>query len=1094
MIIVNDHSTHPLAHLKTFAEEPAAEEEPASEEPAEEEEPAQDGAGYLYAWAVTTSYMYLYSGDAAEMEVGVDAEDDAVLSYQWYVKRWNEDDYTAIPGATDKTYTDTAPVKATYYCEVKDQSGGSDTAYFYIQYIENDLYIYGDMYSRTVELGASTTLSVTVEALDMTDLVYTWYKGELKKEDGYEYYEYTTPIEGATSSSYTIQEVREYAPYRCTVTDRYGNESYTTLYVYVDNQLRLERVSSYTVYAALNTTAKLEVSVSALDKDGITLQWYDNSTGKAIDKATKSSYTTPKVTGVQSYYCQARDKYGNSTSVSFQVRVDNALKVTAVSGKQTNYVKKNATLKLQVKATATDTKGITYQWYGRVYNEEYGYYTNGALSGATKASYTTPAITETTNYYCVVKDAYGHSSRVDFYISIDNELRVKAITPRNLLVTKGKTTTLKVSATAKDTSNLRYQWYDDHWTPIEGETGTSFTTPKLTKNTNYYCEVTDGTSYRNAWFNLFVEAEDRSNPLKAEAVGESMRFVAKGKTTTLKVTASSTASKKLTYQWYVEKYDPYYGGLGSSEEVPGATKASLTTPKVSSSLYYYCVIRDGENNSTTVSFTVNVQNKFSVTPVGDVTRILAKGKTTTLKVKATATDTKGLTYQWYHQNYNANRYYDGYYEEGYSGGGGEPILGATSASYKTPKTTRNMIYSCEVTDAYGNTETIRFTVYVNNNFSVKASGSTTKTIVSGKTATLKVTVTAKNKTGLTYRWYREEEDRGYYEISGATKASYTTPKLSEPGEYYCEVTDAYGNQETVWFSVVIKNGFSVKASGSTTKTVAKGKTATLKVTATATKKNGLSYQWYMYIPGYGYYAVDGATKASFTTPKLSMATEFYCQVKDTYGNRASVYFDVGIKNGFTAKASGGEDKTVDKGKTATLKVAVTATKKTGMTYAWYQLVRTPYGYSSWQRVSGAEGASYTTKAISEYTRFYCVVTDCYDNSKTVYFNVRVKSGFSAKLGAGYTQKTAKNVLTGEKESFYCYSVKKNGSITLSLSTTGSTEGVTYSWYKVTANGSSQVGTAKTLKLAKVTETTQYRVVVTDALGNPTTYNIRVVVS
>ena len=401
---------------------------------------------------------------------------------------------------------------------------------------------------------------------------------------------------------------------------------------------------------------------------------------------------------------------------------------------------------------------------------------------------------------------------------------------------------------------------------------------------------------------------------------------------------------------------------------------------------------------------------------------------------------------------------------------------------------------CEVTDTYGNKAYVCFDVNIKNNFKVTASGAAAKTVTKGKNATLKVTVTATTKKGMTYEWFKFDEYKGFERIQGATKASYTLKKVTKAGRYLCVVTDTYGNTDRVEFTVTVKNGFTVKASGATEKTITKGKTATLKVTAKSTAK-GLTYQWYRLLPEYGLYAIDGATKASYKTPKLSESTEFCCVVKDTYGNTDTVWFTVNIKNGFTAKASGSATKTVTKGKTTTLKVTVKATKKTDLTYQWFRRTLTPYGTYTWTEISGATKASYTTPTISEYTEFYCVVTDLYGTVKTVDFFVKVKSSFSAKLGSGYTQKkNQKDAFTGESVTMYTCTVKKNAAKTLSVVTKGSTEGVTYTWYKVTKDGETQVGTSKTLKLTKVTASTQYRVVVTDSLGNPTVYNIKVVVS
>ena len=59
----------------------------------------------------------------------------------------------------------------------------------------------------------------------------------------------------------------------------------------------------------------------------------------------------------------ATDSAGQTGYTSFDVSVQNHLKVDAVGGVGTRYLKPNETVTLQATASADDTTGMTFQWY-----------------------------------------------------------------------------------------------------------------------------------------------------------------------------------------------------------------------------------------------------------------------------------------------------------------------------------------------------------------------------------------------------------------------------------------------------------------------------------------------------------------------------------------------------------------------------------------------------------------------------------------------------------------------------------------------------------------------------------------------------------
>ncbi|SDL27023.1 Leucine rich repeat-containing protein [Sarcina sp. DSM 11001] len=256
----------------------------------------------------------IQAGKPAELRVTVSAVDESELSFQWY-----DPEGKAIEGATDLSYT-AAAVNGNYRCEVRDQYGSRRVVEFYVQ-VDNNLqaYVEGKDISEADLLlapGETSELRVTVSANDESDLSCQWYD------------EQDRAIEGATGTSYTIEPVTRQTQYEFRVSDRYGNIAYARFYVQIENHLRAyadgtEDTEAYR-YVTSGESAKLQVNVSADDKDHLRYQWFKiipDAWGKleyyTINGATGASYTVNSVTGFTRYYCRVQDQYSNRAEVRF---------------------------------------------------------------------------------------------------------------------------------------------------------------------------------------------------------------------------------------------------------------------------------------------------------------------------------------------------------------------------------------------------------------------------------------------------------------------------------------------------------------------------------------------------------------------------------------------------------------------------------------------------------------------------------------------------------------------------------------------------------------------------------------------------------
>ncbi|WP_073482199.1 gliding motility-associated C-terminal domain-containing protein [Flavobacterium sp. CF108] len=182
--------------------------------------------------------------------------------------------------------------------------------------------------------------------------------------------------------------------------------------------------------------------------------------------------------------------------------------------------------------TAALAVGETVNWYNA---------STGGASLASTAAFTTPALTTATTYYVeITRNSCVNSERNPVQVLVDNPvLPVVDVSPSTIC--SGGTTTLTVQAPVVGTT---YNWYDAALGGNLVFTGTSFTTPALTANTNYYVEAVVGscsTPTRTA-VNLTI------NPLPAvPTFASSDVIIQSGQTVALSV---SNPVVGVTYNWY----------------------------------------------------------------------------------------------------------------------------------------------------------------------------------------------------------------------------------------------------------------------------------------------------------------------------------------------------------------------------------------------------------------------------------------------------------------------------------------------------------------------------------------------------------------
>ena len=976
--------------------------------------------------------------------------DDSDTSYiikwtNWEGEILAENDASYIPdfSTTDNSYLE-------ILCEIYDSEDTENFIYQYDIYVElyNELEAYcedqTDIHStysyQKIRYNETKDLVVTAKAKNTSRLSYEWYynpNSYSSTEDEYKL--------DYTSSTITSKPVTETGVYTCVVSDGFGAECHVSFYIEPDTGFTAyidgcdEEIESKTIETHPNIPGTIKVVATADDESKITYKWYKDYTEIEGETGDTLEYEGPTKANT-TYYCHIEDGYGNSKELYFYVNADNDLYAWPKDDIRDFTVSPGGSVDLEIEVSAYDMDGLTYEWKVITSDGEEEIENNSP-------KLTTDAIYKASEISATVRDKYNYGYTIYFNIEIDNNLNVYALGYKNqgnylsIDVEPNSPFDMEVIASADDTDGLTYNWYKGY-DSASLSTESKYSLDSLDKYAQYRCVVKD--KYENTktiTFNLYVQ-----NHLTAKAYGKSGNSATKtveyGDSVELKVDVSATDMNGITYTWT---------GPGYST-ISDATTDTYTINSVTKSGSYQCSIKDKYGNNEYVYFTVKINNNLVVVAKGyeesgnSIYIDAEYEEPLTLSVVATADDTEGITYKWQKDGSD---------------------VGEDSDSYTIDSLEGACDCTCSVTDKYNNTQYIFFHISVANNLKVSLEGETT----SGNSYTLYVDpdeeltfntiVTADDTEGITYEWYKN------WDRLPETSSSYTTKPITEQTDYYCKVTDKYGNEKYIYIYVYINNNLTAywdvegyDESTFLSITSSYNDTVNLKVDANANDTDGITYKWY---GNDGYLITDEGD--SYTTEPITQYTCIRCEVSDNYGN--TVYLDIGIsvENDLSVEATTSTELYIDKDTSATLGVEVSANEMDGITYEWYK---------DEYLIEGADSDEYTTDSLNTRTTYYCQVKDKYGNTRGVYFDIYINSDFSAYVKG--TEDTYKEIYT-----------EYNTSATLEVEATG--DGLTYEWR--TDSNTIQGVTESSYTTLPITTRSNYYCTVSDAYGNSTSVRFEI---
>lgn len=617
--------------------------------------------------------------------------------------------------------------------------------------------------------------------------------------------------------------------------------------------------------------------------------------------------------------------------------------------------------------------------------------------------------------------------------------------------------TLEVNAVS--TAPLKYQWFfNGPGGEIEDSNSPSYTFTVVTSG-RYYCIVEDEDG-NSKTCDFFIVAE---NDLKVSCDGDVHKIgVAPGKTVELKAIVSAIDPSGLTVEWCK------WLGDHVSDPLEGADTLTFTTDPVYEDQDYVCFVTDRFGNHGQTSFSVYVENHFSVTPVqkyydaGLAYRVnVIPGDPADLSLNVTADDMSAITYKWRDSN--------------------GVIEGANSASFVIDHVTESQIYSVTVSDQYGNTGHLSFDVIVDNNFRAFMEGGEGYNDINyvfvplNETGELKVGVSGYDTTGVTYNWIDWDDDDEMIVI--ANSSSFTTPPVNGHQFHRCDVSDRYGNKVTLIFHVYVDN-LTVypegEDEGKDTKYIyaAPGKPVELKVITSTKYEGNVFYEW----TNAGV-KIDGANSDSYTIDSVTKNMYYTVHISDDYGYGTILHFRIYADNQLTVHPEGTDSNSLtvyaEPGEPAVLKANVSANDDSNLTQKWYDTTSWPY-----QEIEGANGRSFTTEPVTENKKYEFEVSDPYGNKATIYFHVEPKMSVAVHPEGEEGSNKFVTAAIGDRVSM---------NMTVTAKDTGS---LTYQWYY---NGSAIEGAnSPSYTTPPITDGMHsYYLTVTDPYGNETSayYNI-----
>ncbi|MCX6304921.1 MAG: Ig-like domain-containing protein, partial [Bacteroidetes bacterium] len=803
-----------------------------------------------------------------------------VLVYQWQKSIDGINGWTTV-GTNSASYNTGAIIADTYYRVIISATGNgcdattSTTALVTV----NNLTPGSIATDQTICVNDDPLAFTSVDATGDGIITYQWEKSVTSPgTSGF------SIIAGATNSTYDEVPLIADAWYRRVATSTLTGVPCTattnTLHIWVNNLTPGVIQSSQTICSGSNATQFTNLTVPVSD-GALSYQWQSSLTGSlgsftSITGATNATYTALALTA-DTWYQRITTSTLNTKPCS---EITNILRVTvnnldpgAISAAQTICATQTpAPFTNDITGTGDGT--ITFQWESSITGPGSGF---GTIAGATNAAYAPGPISVDTWFRRRTR-SFLNSVNCDGFTSVVkinvNTVTGGTIAAAQTICSGGDPAAFTNSPAPSGEGVLTYQWQDSptglagSFTSISGATNVTFDPGVLTADT-WYQRITTSTIggdpvICSATSNILRVLVNNVTP---GSIAGDQTICTGGIPATLTSVSAGAGDGTITYQWQSSPNGTTFSNIS------GATGANYTAvAALIANTWYHRVATStiGGDPVTCQAISNNVMITVIPDPVitiepSDIT--ICSGTATTMSVTVTG-GIGSYGYQWQTGTGPCN------------GTNWSSILGATDLNYTTLNLTQTTIYRVLVTQTglgCGPLTSRCVTVSVPR-ITAQPAGTT---LCAGGTHTMNVTIDGGSAT-LAYQWQVSTLDCafGYFDITGATNASYTTTTLPSGTRYYrCVISvtnPACATLYTTCAQVIVVDdpGISVQPLGTT---LCSGSSHTMSVTVTG-GTGAFSYQWQSNTSGCGstFNNIGGATTSSYTA--ASMTTTTYYQV------------------------------------------------------------------------------------------------------------------------------------------------------------------------------------------------------------------------
>lgn len=188
-----------------------------------------------------TPEISVYQGEEVELVVKASINEGfGQISYKWYEGEYIYIyDAEEIEGATEAVlkFTCTSSYTQTYHCIVSDDYGNKRHWVCRVTGISG-VTVEETSLEKVAEIGDDIEFEVKASVVDeVGPLTYQWY--ERVYDEDLERYK-NIKIEGETSSTLQLSNVKYSMRYKCVVSDRYGNSKDVIFYISIDTGIQVE--------------------------------------------------------------------------------------------------------------------------------------------------------------------------------------------------------------------------------------------------------------------------------------------------------------------------------------------------------------------------------------------------------------------------------------------------------------------------------------------------------------------------------------------------------------------------------------------------------------------------------------------------------------------------------------------------------------------------------------------------------------------------------------------------------------------------------------------------------------------------------------